>query len=125
MGSVVVLLIWIGAAALGHAIGKGKGRGTEGLLLGLFLGLIGVIIIVFLRPKTTASSGPMPIPNGSNRSYLPEGERPPAFWAEDPYGRHQLRWWNGTVWTQQVSDSGFQSIDSVGVGPPPPPISLH
>jgi hypothetical protein len=123
MGAAFGLLVLIGAAALGHAIGKGKGRATQGLLLGLFLGLIGIIIIVFLRPRTTVSSGPTS--NGSYGSYLPEGERPPAFWAEDPYGRHQLRWWNGTVWTQQVSDSGFQSIDSVGVGPPPPPISLH
>lgn len=35
----------------------------------------------------------------------------PADWYADPSGRHQLRYWNGTSWTEYVSDSGTQSID--------------
>ena len=122
MGAVIVLG-WSGSAALGYVVGNGKGRATEGLLLGLFLGLIGVVIIVCLRPK--AQVGFQAAPGSYGATSVPYGERPPAFWAADPYGRHELRWWNGTVWTQQVSDNGFQSVDSVGVGPPPPPVTFR
>lgn len=45
-------LIWIACIALGYFIGKEKGRATEGLLWGLFLGIIGVIIIALRGPKT-------------------------------------------------------------------------
>lgn len=36
---------------------------------------------------------------------------PPADWYEDPSGRHQFRYWDGTAWTDHVSDSGQQSAD--------------
>ncbi len=29
----------------------------------------------------------------------------------DPYGRHQLRYWDGRAWTGHVSDDGVQGID--------------
>jgi Domain of unknown function (DUF4041)/T5orf172 domain/Protein of unknown function (DUF2510) len=32
-------------------------------------------------------------------------------WHPDPMGRHQLRFWDGTVWSEHVSDSGVTSID--------------
>ncbi len=36
---------------------------------------------------------------------------PPA-WHDDPYGRHRMRYWDGTTWTQWVSDgSGSTSSD--------------
>ena len=35
----------------------------------------------------------------------------PAMWAADPYGRHQLRWWDGERWTAHVSDNGTTSED--------------
>jgi uncharacterized protein YxjI len=35
----------------------------------------------------------------------------PARWAPDPMARHQLRYWDGTAWTEHVSDNGVQSID--------------
>ncbi|MCV7301920.1 DUF2510 domain-containing protein [Mycobacterium barrassiae] len=31
-------------------------------------------------------------------------------WHPDPSGRHELRWWDGSRWTEQVSDGGRQSI---------------
>ena len=43
-------------------------------------------------------------------------------WLPDPAGLHQLRWWDGTVWTEHVSDNGTQSIDPMeSTSPPPPP----
>ena len=35
----------------------------------------------------------------------------PASWHPDPMGRHQLRYWDGKVWTDHVSDNGVQATD--------------
>jgi Protein of unknown function (DUF2510) len=115
MGAVVVL-VWVACAALGYTVGKGKGRATEGLVLGLLLGIIGLIIIACLSPK--------PLPYGS----APFGQAPPVYglpvpqqpytppapagqWMPDPSGGHQLRWWDGSAWTQHVSDNGVASVE--------------
>lgn len=34
-------------------------------------------------------------------------------WHLDPTGRHELRYWDGSRWTDHVSDSGTQSSDPV------------
>ena len=38
-------------------------------------------------------------------------------WAPDPTGRHQLRYWNGSTWTDHVSDGGVTGSDPVGAPP--------
>lgn len=43
----------------------------------------------------------------------------PAAWLADPTGRHQLRYWNGSAWTDYVSDAGQQSTDPVSGGGAP------
>jgi hypothetical protein len=35
----------------------------------------------------------------------------PAAWHPDPIGRHELRYWDGSRWSQHVSDAGVQSTD--------------
>jgi hypothetical protein len=40
-----------------------------------------------------------------------------AGWFADPTGRHELRWFDGTAWTDQVSDGGTVATDPVGVAP--------
>jgi hypothetical protein len=35
----------------------------------------------------------------------------PAAWHPDPFGRHQMRYWDGTQWTEHVSNQGKQSTD--------------
>jgi uncharacterized RDD family membrane protein YckC len=37
----------------------------------------------------------------------------PARWAADPLGRHEYRYWDGSQWTEHVSDNG-----AVGTDPP-------
>jgi len=37
----------------------------------------------------------------------------PAAWSADPTGRHQLRYWDGSAWTANVSDNGAVSQDPV------------
>ncbi|MDQ1403826.1 MAG: hypothetical protein QOG03_2142 [Actinomycetota bacterium] len=44
----------------------------------------------------------------------------PGGWHPDPGGRHELRYWDGTRWTDHVSDGGVQSTDALGPPPPPP-----
>jgi hypothetical protein len=39
------------------------------------------------------------------------GEQTAANWYADPTGRHQLRYHDGTAWTEHVSDAGTQSTD--------------
>lgn len=34
-----------------------------------------------------------------------------ADWYSDPMGKHELRYWDGTAWTDHVFNSGTQSID--------------
>uniref|UniRef100_UPI001602614C DUF2510 domain-containing protein n=1 Tax=Nocardioides pelophilus TaxID=2172019 RepID=UPI001602614C len=33
-----------------------------------------------------------------------------AAWHPDPTGRHELRYWDGSQWTEHVSDGGVQSV---------------
>jgi uncharacterized protein YxjI len=35
----------------------------------------------------------------------------PANWHPDPFGRHELRYWDGSQWTEHVSSHGRQSTD--------------
>lgn len=34
-----------------------------------------------------------------------------AAWYPDPWGRHELRWFDGTTWTEHVSSHGRQHVD--------------
>ena len=55
-----------------------------------------------------------------------------ASWQPDPSGAHELRYWNGTDWTEHVSDQGATGQDPLAaplppplpapVAPPPPPV---
>ena len=47
----------------------------------------------------------------------------PANWYPDPFGRHELRYWDGGQWTQHVASRGRQEIDPPVSGPPVPPVS--
>ena len=54
-----------------------------------------------------------------------------AAWLADPAGTHELRYWDGSTWTEHVVDTGVQAVDAlppgswappaVAVPPPPPP----
>jgi Protein of unknown function (DUF2510) len=40
-------------------------------------------------------------------------------WQPDPSGRHEYRYWDGSTWTEDVSDAGATSVDPLpGVAPP-------
>jgi hypothetical protein len=53
-------------------------------------------------------------PASSSAPRYPAQERrdlPMFGWYPDPSGRHEQRYWDGTRWTDQVSDEGRQSVD--------------
>src|SRR5690606_14670684 len=59
------------------------------------------------------------------RSSRPLMQNPTPGWYPDPFGRFDLRYFNGTTWTADVSAAGERVIDPLGgqpapVGAPPP-----
>jgi hypothetical protein len=44
-------------------------------------------------------------------SVPPAPQPPPRSWLPDPGGRHELRYWDGTKFTEHVADGGKISID--------------
>ena len=38
-------------------------------------------------------------------------DTPDAAWHPDPFGRHELRYWDGSEWTEHVSDGGVAATD--------------
>ena len=43
-----------------------------------------------------------------------------AKWLADPTGAHELRYWDGTQWTEHVSDAGVTTADFLPADAPPP-----
>lgn len=76
------------------------------VLFGLLSVVSGIVYLVAARPKLVAAE------NAANYSGGYGGV--PPSWQPDPSGRHQLRYWDGTAWTEHVSDAGSQSTDPVG-----------
>lgn len=37
----------------------------------------------------------------------------PALWHPDPLERHELRYWDGSKWTEHVADAGVTAVDPV------------
>ena len=58
---------------------------------------------------------PGPTPGGPPApAYTPEPRSNPPFgWYPDPSGQHEQRYWDGTRWTENVSDGGQQAIDAL------------
>lgn len=52
----------------------------------------------------------------------PPGSAAGSQWAADPFGRHELRFYNGMEWTSAVSDAGVVGMDApVAQAPEVPP----
>lgn len=50
---------------------------------------------------------------------------PAPDWYPDPSHRHDFRYWNGNVWTSDVSDAGNTSVDPVFTDPDAELIGVH
>ncbi len=50
---------------------------------------------------------------------MSEAQSPVANWYPDPGGRHEHRYWDGSQWTDNVSDGGRTSVEPLGASPIP------
>jgi len=67
-------------------------------------------------PAGVAGAVPPPPPPGApagGGSGLAAPANTAAAWYPDPAGHHELRYWNGTAWTEHVSDHGTPGTDTV------------
>lgn len=71
-----VVIIWIVCAFIGYAIGKPKGLGGIGFMLGLLLGFIGVIVVAVMSGES---------PNQIQAVRHPPPEPPRPQWIPCPH----------------------------------------
>lgn len=93
---------------------------TTGLVAG---GIGAVLLIVGLSGRNKAKTpnflpaGPPPSggtpPPVARATPMPPSSKVdnPARWAADPFGRYELRHWNGKKWTEHVIRDGKQTVD--------------
>jgi Protein of unknown function (DUF2510) len=110
-----LLVLWAICALAGWAIGNQKGRGGEGLLLGVLLGIIGIIIVACLRPTAEVEAKRQLEVDQAKQKFLPVGSQspqpsqppqwqppiqsqPPPGWYPSPSGGGS-QWWDGNAWT--------------------------
>ena len=57
------------------------------------------------------AGGRPPPPAAATTPATPTTPSVPAGWYNDPAGRYELRYWDGTAWTEHVSRAGQQFMD--------------
>jgi hypothetical protein len=73
-------------------------------------------------PKAAQGWAPPPVVSGAPAAGEPQAPPPllppvavpappPRSWLTDPSGRHELRYWDGTKFTEHVADAGKISVD--------------
>lgn len=61
------------------------------------------------NPQATPQATPQPaVPASTAAAGAPTV---PANWYPDPSKRYELRYWNGSAWTEHVATGGVQSVD--------------
>lgn len=68
---------------------------------------LGDFVEAAMTTESADAAGP-----GANPAWAPG-------WYDDPYGRHQLRYFDGAIWLPDVEDGGVVSSDPMHVPPPP------
>lgn len=71
---------------------------------------LGVLGLVFLAILTWGQGQPAPVRRPSTPPPPPPASLAPA-WLADPHRRHELRWCDGTSWTEHVSTAGTAGVD--------------
>lgn len=103
-----------------------------GILLGLAISAVGSLLMLFMRTLTftcaecgaaykigskeykalARQTGPAPgSSTASPTTRLIQSPGSNAGWLADPFGRHQLRYWDGHTWTDNVMNAGVPSSD--------------
>jgi hypothetical protein len=112
-GLVILLAIVGGIVALAVANTRARGRlaaaNSE---------------LAYLRPENarlqqwiaglTGSPGAVTSAPGATPGGYASATSQPAQWYTDPSERHEFRYWDGSRWTEHVSDRGVSSTDPAG-----------
>ena len=83
-------------------------------LLLVLVPFVGAFVVIYFlaQPGTVGPNQYGPDPKSGEPGYVATAAATaPAGWLADPTGRHQLRYWDASVWTQHVSDNGVTSVD--------------
>lgn len=130
LGSIYSLAVLIPSIAVGVRRLHDTGRSGWWILIGL-IPLVGWIILVYFYildgVRGSNQYGPDPKAGemgswaGSQSgtgaytaaTAAASGASPlaAAAWYADPAGRHQVRYWDGLVWTEHVADNGVAGVD--------------
>ena len=62
-------------------------------------------------PSTASTSASTPVTTQASTASSVGDAVAPAAWYPDPSGRYELRYWNGSAWTEHVSRNGQQFTD--------------
>lgn len=90
--------------SLAPVIGRTLGLTIPPVLV-LFFGGAALAVVVAIRRRQARALPPAPAPWAQ--------QAVPAGWFADPSRRHELRYWDGQRWTEQVADRGTQAVDPV------------
>ncbi len=66
---------------------------------------------VIMRPPEVVEQQPSRPAEALRPPSAPTQHDNPARWLPDPFQRHELRYWDGTEWTQHISDNGAAGVD--------------
>jgi hypothetical protein len=85
----------------------------------LALSILAWVALIKLRDLTTPTaiqSDATPLAWTQEQSHPGDSLRPvsaavPPSWLPDPSRRHEVRWWDGTRWTEYVQDAGQPATD--------------
>jgi len=97
-----------------HFRGLSIGYGLWITTLGAIAMFVAALKAIPAAPYVRAATRPAVAPP-ARRSGQPANEpEPQEYWVEDPFGRHQLRWWDGNRYTDKVMDDNVTSSDAPG-----------
>ena len=75
-------------------------------------GIVGLISLLLWLVLFLIAINTTKVPAVSGAGSFPGPQQSPGYWSKDPTGRYESRYWDGTRWTEHVSDgSGTTTTD--------------
>jgi hypothetical protein len=112
VGACVGVIGGLSLVAVGGALGAGIDRAVVLVLIGAeVLLLSGAVLAVSVAVRSMRARRVLRADTVTQEAGEPRAAS--AGWFADPTTRHELRYWNGELWTDQVADHGTRAIDPI------------